>query len=141
MEPRELIDNYMLKKIENWKLDDAIRSIIDKERLILVFYLILQIDKIMNDLVVRYKLENGNFELKPQDIHNKLLKILVEMMRTDGCGYIWIKENNKVTVSPANSLPLQSLKIVISFIQRHTKRNKVKSGQIGIKKILKNPIL
>ncbi|KAA3614620.1 MAG: hypothetical protein DWQ05_15095 [Calditrichaeota bacterium] len=94
LNPREMIDNFMLKKIEDWKLDDAIQSIIQKERLLLSFYLEKTIDDVTTPLIrTSYSGENKiNFPEVCKDILEAICKIL----KMDKGGFLYHSANDEL---------------------------------------------
>ena len=140
-EPREMIDNSMLKNIEEWKLNNAIRSILDKERYLLVFYLINQLDKIFNRLILHYKEQNGEFKLKPRAIHIEILEILTNVFKAEKGGYIWIKKSNRMTTLRVEAPKQQVLSKIVPYVQRSQEEKNIKADEVGLKKVFrsKNP--
>ncbi|KAA3653463.1 MAG: hypothetical protein DWQ10_18410 [Calditrichaeota bacterium] len=85
--PREMIDNYMLKKIEDWKLDDVIQSIIEKERLLLSFYL----EKIIDDVTtpqIRPSLFAKNKMDFPETCE-KILEAICKLLKIEKGGFLY----------------------------------------------------
>ena len=85
--PRELIDNYMLKKIEDWKLDDAIQAIIERERLLLSFYL----EKVIDDETTP-QIRKSMFTRKSMDFHSvceKILEAISKILKIDKGGFLY----------------------------------------------------
>lgn len=133
-EPREMIDNFMLENIEEWKLNNAIRAILDKERYLLVFYLINQLDKIFNRLILGYKEKNGAFRIMPKDIHNE---ILCKVLKADKGGYIWIERTKKITTYQNNTETQQLLSKVVPYVHRIYEKKGHKAGEVGMKMLFK----
>lgn len=136
-EPREMIDNFMLKNIEEWKLNNAIRAILDKERYLLVFFLINQLDKIFNKLIIDYKEQNGEYKLKPRDIHVEILDILTNVLRAERGGYIWIKNTNRMTTFHVDCPKQQILSKIVPYVQRSQIDKNNKADQVELKKIFR----
>lgn len=136
-EPREMIDNYMLKNIEDWKLNNSIRSILDKERYLLVFFLINQLDKIFNELIIDYKKHNGEYKLKPRDIHVKILEILTNLLKAEKGGYVWINKTNRMTTYQVKAPKQQILSKIVPYVQRSQYDKNNKADHVELKKIFR----
>lgn len=81
--PKEMIDNYMLKKIEDWKLDDAVKSIINKERLLLAFYLEKCIDEITNKAMRMDTTNKKVYEENFPKLWKEIMETICNIMKID----------------------------------------------------------
>ncbi len=97
--PKEMIDNYMLEKIEDWKLDDAIKSVLNKERLLLAFYLEKVVDEITTKAIEKgenYYRENFS------EICEEVLKAICIIMKIDGGGFLFDFGKQKLVIYETN---------------------------------------
>ncbi len=77
----------MLKKIEDWKLDDAIQSVIHRERLLLSFYL----EKVIDDETTP-QIRKSMFTKKGMDYRSvctKILEAISKILKFDKGGFLY----------------------------------------------------
>jgi len=83
-----IIDLYVLEKIENWKLDDVIKSVFEREILLYTIYLIRKFDRYANQSLAIRNAEEKEKLLK--NITQDLTKYMFAPV-----SYISIYQNNK----------------------------------------------
>lgn len=128
--PKEMVENFMFKKIEDWKLDDAIKSVINKERFLLAFYMIKLIDRITNQIIQDYIDKSEKVKLDLVQIHKNILSVLCGIMKAEGGGYIWIEKGDIVT-SHENLVPNVAVRQkFIPYINSLSLANNKKVGRI-----------
>jgi len=131
--PKEMIDNYMLKKIEDWKLDDAIKSIINKERLLLSFYLEKIIDDITTPTIKSYGIKKPklNFENVCKDV----LEVICKILKIDKGGFFYEKKTDQIFCQTKSLSEMKIHQIIIPYIKSNIAADNKKVSNFKIREM------